>query len=81
MLLDYANIHPNVDMRYHASNMILYVKLDDAYLVQSGFRSRIAGHYYASDHTNNPTNNSDVKPSGPILMECNTLRHVVGSTA
>ena len=30
---------------------------------------------------NNPTKLSDVNPNGPIITECKTLRHVVGSTS
>ena len=42
--------------------------------------SCIAGNYYLSYHPTNPTDPSDVKPNGPIITECNTLRHVVVST-
>ena len=53
MLLDYACTYPNVNISYHASDMILHVESDSAYLLMPGYCSLIAGNYYLSDH---PTN-------------------------
>lgn len=47
-LLDYAATFPHVTLRFNASDMILHVDSDAAYLVQDGARSRIAGHYILS---------------------------------
>ena len=77
-LLDYVSTHSNATIRYHASNMILHIDSDAAYLVLPRARSRLAGHFYLS---------SDLKftriipPNGPILTECKTIRHVVSSAA
>ena len=46
-----------------------------------GARSNIYRYYYVSEHPTNPTKNSDANTNGPILMECKTLRYVVGSKA
>ena len=43
-MLDYAHAYPNEKIYYHASNMILHVELDAAYLVMLGDRSYISGH-------------------------------------
>ena len=43
-LLDYAATYKNVQLRFTASDMILHVDSDAAYLVQDGARSCIAGH-------------------------------------
>jgi hypothetical protein len=47
-LLDYAATYPSAVIRYHASQMILHVDTDAAYLVLPKARSRIAGHYCTS---------------------------------
>ena len=77
-VLDFVATHPLPYIRYHASDMILHVDSDAAYLVAPKARSRIAGFYYLStlrsDDTAPPLN-------GGIHVECKTLRHVVASAA
>jgi hypothetical protein len=46
MLMDYLHTYPNAIIRYHASNMILKITSDAAYLVQPKARSRAAVHYH-----------------------------------
>ena len=74
-LLDFVATHPDATLRYRASNMILHVDSDAAYLVAPKARSRIAGYYYLS--------NLDTPPplNGAIHVECKTLKHVVASAA
>ena len=77
-LIDYAATYPNAYVRYHASDMILNVDSDAAYLVQPQAKSRVAGYFHLSNlpaPTHHPTIN------GAILVECKTLRHVVASAA
>ena len=75
-LLDYVATYPNVFLRYHASDMVLTIDSDAAYLVAPKARSRIAGYFQlnSAKHSNNYVN-------GTILIECKTLRHVVASSA
>ena len=47
-LLDYVSWHPNATLRYHASDMILNVDSDTAYLVLPRACSRLAGHFFLS---------------------------------
>ena len=49
MLMDYAHTHPDAKIRYHTSDMQLYIDSDDAYLVLPKARSRGAGHFYFSN--------------------------------
>ena len=77
-LMDYLHTYPDAYIRYYASDMILHVDSDAAYLVEPKAKSRVAGYFYLSDHPNitqHPTLN------GAILVECKTLRHVVSSSA
>ena len=58
--------------------MVLHVDSDAAYIVAPKARSRIAGFYYLSNHTNKTTHPT---LNGEILVECKTLFHVVSSFA
>ena len=75
-LLDYVATYPNVFIRYHASDMILNIDSDAAYLVEPQARSRIAGYFQL-----NSSKRSNPYINGAILIECKTLRHVVASSA
>ena len=77
-LLDYVSTHPNATIRYHASDMVLNVDSDAAYLVLPRAKSRLAGHFFLSSDAG-PTR--VVTPNGPVLTECRTIRHVVASAA
>ena len=77
-LLDYVNTFQNVYIRFLASDMILNIDSDAAYLVAPKSRSRVAGYHFlsCSPHPAKPP-----PLNGPILIECKTLRHVVSSAA
>ena len=77
-LLDYVATYPNVILRYYASDMILKVDSDAAYLVLPKARSRIAGYFRLENRTQQLRKD---RPNGPILIECKTLRRVVTSAA
>ena len=73
MLLDYCATYPNTKIRYYASDMILHVDSDAAYLVVAGAKSRVAGHYYLS--SKDPIHND------PLHSLCRLLKSVVASAA
>jgi hypothetical protein len=78
-LLDYLATHPNAVIRFYASDMILHVVSDAAYLVLPNARSRCAGLYYLG-------NNSTTDPptsafNGPVHVLCKTIRGVPASAA
>ena len=81
MLLDYAATYPCAKLRYHASDMILHVDSDAAYLVLPNAHSRIAGHYFLSSKPPLPPAPPQPAPNAPILTECKYLKHVVASAA
>ena len=79
MLLDYLATHPDATIRYYASDMILCIIADAAYLVLPNARSRCAGVYFLSDlPTSSPP---DPKPNGAVHVLCKTLRGVPASAA
>ena len=76
VLLDYCATYQHVVLRYHASDMILNIDSDAAYLVAPGAKSRVAGYFQL-----NSKMRSNPKVNAAILVECKTLRHVVTSSA
>ena len=70
--------HGTLKLRYHASDMILHVDSDAAYLVLPRARSRLAGHFF---FCSDPTLTRTIRPNAPILTECKTIQHVVTSAA
>lgn len=78
-ILDFVSTYPNGKIRFHASDMILHIDTDAAYLVMPNAKSRVAGYYYLSSHPTNPP--SKVPRNGAVLVECSTIKHVVSSAA
>ena len=76
MLLDYVATYPNPKIRFYASDMLLHIDSDAAYLVQQHARSRYAGFYYLGSPGSTPST-----PNGAILVVCRTIRNVVASAA
>ena len=76
--MDYAATYPQVYVRFHASDMILAVDSDAAYLVMPNAKSRIAGYFQLNDH---PDRIQHPDINGAILVECKALRNVMSSVA
>ena len=76
-LMDYVNTYQHAFIRYKASDMILHIDSNAAYLVAPKARSRVAGYFHLSDHPSKQHANLN----GVIHVECKTLRHVVSSAA
>jgi hypothetical protein len=45
-LLNYCNTHPETKIRYHASDMKLYIHSDASYLSENESKSRAGGFFY-----------------------------------
>jgi hypothetical protein len=82
-LMDYAASNPLSIIRYHASDMTLYVHSDASYLSQTHARSRGAGHFFLSSRPKDPTAPPEVIPTlnGPVHTMCKIIDVVVGSAA
>jgi hypothetical protein len=79
-LLDYAASHPDAKIRYHASDMILHIDTDAAFLVQPQAKSRLAGYYHmGSRRIQNGLPETEL--NAPILVQVKTIRYTVGSAA
>ena len=79
MLLDYLYTHPDATIRYYASDMILCIIADAAYLVLPNARSRCAGLFFLTDLPT--TTPPSPKPNGAIHVLCKTICGVPSSAA
>jgi hypothetical protein len=79
LFLDYLATYPNATICYYASDTILSVVADAAYLVLPNARSRYAGLYLLSDISN--TSPPEPKPNGAVHVLCKTIRGVPASAA
>ena len=52
---NYCATHPNAQIKYHASEMVLHVDSDASYLSVSKARSRVGGHHYLSSASSDST--------------------------
>jgi hypothetical protein len=76
-LLNYCNTHPETKIRYHASDMILYIHSDASYLSEKEAKSRAGGFFYMGSNIN-----TDKKlTNGAILIISKVLKHVMSSAA
>jgi len=75
-LLDFLSTNPEASLRYNASDMILVIETDAAYLAQSEAKSRASGWFIL---TNKPS--ASIKVIAPLHVMCTTIKNVVASTA
>ena len=80
-LVYYTHSYPGNIIRYRASNILLHINLDAAYLILPKARSRGAGYFYLSKKIDNKHSIPDPTSNGPILTKCVILRNVMSSTA
>ena len=80
-LLHYVASFPDATLRIFASDMVLHVDSDAAYLVLPGAKSRIAGYYHLSNKCPPSPAIPNVPTNSPILIVCKTIKRVVASAA
>jgi hypothetical protein len=76
-LLNYCNTHPETKIRYHASDMILYIHSDASYLSEIAANSRAGGFFYMG----NSAKTAKKLTNGAILIISTVLKHVMSSAA
>jgi hypothetical protein len=76
-LLNYCNTHPETKIRYHASDMILYIHSDVSYLSEREAKSRAGGFFYMG----NRADTAKKLTNGPILIISTVLNYVMSSAA
>ena len=85
-LLNYCATHPEAVVRFHASDMVLWVDSDGSYLSVPKGRSRAGGHHYLSNWPKEPDkppgpDDPPVPHNGPIHVLCQIMREVLSSAA
>ena len=65
-LLDYLYIHPDAELLFKASDMILWVNSDAAYLVKPGAKSRMVDFYYLSSHPDKLSSGAKPQQFSPV---------------
>ena len=78
MIMYYLHAHPNVTLRYHASNMIIIFESDSTYLVLPKSCSRASAWYIIS---NNPAKHRKTMNNSPVHIMCNIIKNVMSSAA
>ena len=58
--VDFAAMHPDAVITYHASNMVLAGHSNASYLSKSNARSRAGGHFFMSKNVKTLPNNGEV---------------------
>ena len=53
-VLDYAASNPDGTIRYHASEMVLYIHSDASYPSETRARNQAGGDFFLSSQTTNP---------------------------
>jgi len=77
-MLDYLSTHPDATLRFYASDMILIIETDAAYLVLPNARSRAAAWFIFG---NDPKKVTNPMTNSPVHVMCNTIKNVVSSAA
>jgi hypothetical protein len=75
-LLNYAAHHPDIIVRYQASDMLLSIHSDASYLSESAARSRVGGYFFLDNHPDKPPL---PRLNGNILIISSILQQVLAS--
>ena len=73
--MDYAATHPDADLTYRKSDMLLAVHSDASYLSERKACSRAGGHLFLASDVPIPANN------GAVLNTANLIKTVMSSAA
>ena len=66
-LLDYVATNSDAILTYRKSDMVLAVHSDASYLSKAAARSRVGGHFFCSEDTDDPNDNGAVHTISKIL--------------
>ena len=77
-LLDYLATHPEAEIKFHASDMILNIHSDASYLSETRGRSRVGGYYFLGKTT---IHNKPITLNGNLYTLSQILKFIVVSTA
>ena len=81
MLLGYLSTHPNATLCFHASDMVLAVCSDAAYLVLPNGRSRASGYFFLTTLPSAVSTPPAPTPNAAVHVLCKTILSVAASAA
>jgi hypothetical protein len=76
-LLNYSTTHPETNLNYHVSDVILSIHRDVSYLSEREAKSRAGGFFYMGSNTDK----ANRLTNGAILIISTVLKHVMSSAA
>ena len=76
--MDYLHAYPDATLCYRASDMILQMESDAAYLVLPKARSRAAAYFMLG---NDPATHPAPMSNAPVHIMCNNIKNVMSSAA
>ena len=84
--LNYAATHPDAELLFKASDMVLWVDSDASYLSESKARSTCAGYHFLSDKPQDPTqppqpHEPEPMHNAPVHVMCNIMKEVVSAAS
>ena len=85
-LLNYVAAHPDAQIQYRASDMVLWIDSDASYLSESKSRSTCAGYHFLSDRSRDPAcppppHEAEPTHNAPIYVMCNIMKEVVSAAS
>ena len=80
-LLNYAATHPDATIRFHASDMVLYIEADAAYLNEPKAKSTAGAYFYLSDDPTKHPPHHQPKHNGAIHVLCSQIGPIVASAS
>ena len=79
-LLRYVASHSDATVRYHASDMVLYIHSDASYLSETEARSRAGGYFFLANNTSPPAA-PNPPINGAIHVYSTIINNVLSSAA
>jgi hypothetical protein len=85
-LLNYAASHPDAELLYRASDMVLWIDSDAGYLSETKSRSTCARYHFLSDRPTDPStppqpNDAEPLHNAPVYVMCNIMNEVVSAAS
>jgi hypothetical protein len=79
--LNYCSTHPNASVRYHSSDMILWIHSENAsYLSEPKAYSRAGCHYFLSDQPSTIPSHNSTPPGNGAIYNLSTIMEVALSS-
>ena len=79
--INYAASHPDAQVQFRASDMVLHILSDASYLNETDARSTAAGKFFLNGHPRSAQDPSPSHDNGAVNVLCSIIKVVVASAA